>query len=58
MKSIIVGVGVISMLAGSILLATGNEIGILLLTMGCLSAITNKQRDETQISSKGNNDNY
>ena len=42
MKSIIVGVGVISMLAGAILLATGNEIGILLLTMGCLSAITNK----------------
>lgn len=42
MKSIIVGVGVISMLAGVILLATGNEIGILLLTMGCLSAITNK----------------
>jgi hypothetical protein len=42
MKSIILGVGVLSMLAGAILLATGNSIGILLLTLGCLSAISNK----------------
>ena len=58
MKSIILGVGVLSMLAGAILLATGNDIGILLLTLGCLSAISNKQRDETQISSKGDKGNY
>ena len=42
MKSIILGVGVGSMITGIILLSFGNELGILLLTLGCLSAITNK----------------
>ena len=48
MKSIILGVGVGSMITGIILLSFGNELGILLLTLGCLSAITNKQSDERQ----------
>jgi hypothetical protein len=42
MKSIILSIGVISMAAGSILMFFGNGFGILLLMIGCLSAITNK----------------
>ncbi|MFY8170920.1 MAG: hypothetical protein ACOVK2_07400 [Candidatus Fonsibacter sp.] len=42
MKSIILGIGVGSMFIGVILTAFGNPVGILLLTLGCLSAITNK----------------
>ena len=42
MKSIILGVGIVSISTGSILLAFGNPLSILLLTLGCLSAIANK----------------
>lgn len=42
MKSIIVGISISIMAIGGILLAFGNELGILLLTLGCLSAIANK----------------
>ena len=42
MRNLIVGVGVASMLTGICLLAFGNGFGILLLTLGCLSAIANK----------------